>query len=85
MASVQISLSDSLQHFVEEQAAQEGFPSANDYVIAVLRAIQERRARDEIDGLLQAGLATSLRRMTETDWKNLEESIRSRHPELSHG
>lgn len=73
MATMNISLPDSMKEFVEEQAAKQGFGTVSEYVRAVIREIQARQTeRERIDALLIEGLdsgpATPL---TAEDWEHI--------------
>src|SRR5262249_22725439 len=47
MATMNISLPDSMKAFIEEQAARKGFGPVSEYVRSVIREVQERQAERE--------------------------------------
>jgi putative addiction module CopG family antidote len=57
-ASVEVALPKTLEAYVAERVAEDGYRSPSDYICALIRADQERRARAMLDGLLREGLAS---------------------------
>ena len=64
-----ISLPEEMKAFIEAQMAQEGFASASEYVRALIRDAQKRRAKQSLEAELreaaESGPATP---MTPEDW-----------------
>lgn len=57
MSHITISLPDNLKADVDEQVAQSGYASVNDYFLALVRLDQRRRqAQESLDSLLLDGL-----------------------------
>lgn len=57
MSHITISLPDSLKAYVDEQIAQSGYASADDYFLALVRLDQQRRqAKETLASLLIDGL-----------------------------
>lgn len=57
MSHITISLPDNLKAYVDEQIAQSGYASADDYFLALVLFDQQRRqAKESLDGLLIEGL-----------------------------
>jgi antitoxin ParD1/3/4 len=57
MTTVNISLPESMKTFVEEQAAKEGYASVSEYLRAVIRDLQQRKARKaELEAKLLEGV-----------------------------
>jgi antitoxin ParD1/3/4 len=69
MTTMNISVPDEMKAFVEAQMTEEGFASASEYLRALIREAQKRRAKRELEAKLREGLesgpATS---MTRKDW-----------------
>jgi len=69
MTTMNISLPDEMKVFVEAQMAQEGYASASEYLRALIRDAQKRRAKRELEAkfreALESGPATP---MTREDW-----------------
>jgi antitoxin ParD1/3/4 len=69
MQTMNISLPDSMKHFIEGQVAAGGYSSASEYVRALVRAEQHRQAKARLETLLlealDSGDATT---MTPEDW-----------------
>jgi antitoxin ParD1/3/4 len=83
MATMNISLPESMKEFVEDQAARRGFGTVSEYMRAVIREVQERQAaRERIDGLLLEGLDSGpATRMTQADWENIRTEVHKRDAE----
>jgi len=82
MTTLNISLPESTKAFLEEQARDHGFRDVNEYVREVLRSLQKRKARAELETALHEGLDTPVIRMTEQNWQDLENELRRRSPDL---
>ena len=84
MATMSISLPDSMKEFIEAQAAKKGFGTVSEYVRSVIREVQERQAeRERIDGLLIEGLDSGpAAPMTRTDWDGIRNEVQKRHAAL---
>jgi antitoxin ParD1/3/4 len=68
VSRITISLPDSLKAYVDEQVAQGGYASADDYFLAlVLLDRQRRQAKEALDSLLIEGV-DSLGREATDDW-----------------
>src|SRR5208337_146968 len=69
MTTMNISLPDEMKAFVEAEMAQEGYASASEYLRALIRDAQKRRAKRELEAkfreALESGPATP---MTREDW-----------------
>ena len=67
----------------KEQAAKAGFGDVSTYLQAVLRDLQVREARRELDAQLLEGARSPTFRLTEQHWADLERQVRERSPELT--
>jgi antitoxin ParD1/3/4 len=81
MATMNISLTDAMKAFVEQQAAERGFGTVSEYMRVLIRGAQEREAeRKRVDALLLAGVdsgpATPL---TRKDWDSIRQEVHERH------
>jgi antitoxin ParD1/3/4 len=80
MATMNISLPDPMKEFVEAQAAQEGYGSVSEYLRAVIRDIQKRKAKQEVEAKLREALLSGpAEPMTREDWDTLERRVWERH------
>jgi antitoxin ParD1/3/4 len=74
MTTMNISLPDEMKAFVEAQMVQDGYASASEYLRALIRDAQKRRARQALEGkfreAIESGPATP---MTHEDWVALRE------------
>ncbi|HEV3165607.1 MAG TPA: type II toxin-antitoxin system ParD family antitoxin [Isosphaeraceae bacterium] len=82
MTTVNISLPDEMKAFIEAQVAQEGYASASEYLRALIREAQKRRAKQELEAKLLDGLQSPATEMTAADWAGLRDRIIERSPEL---
>jgi antitoxin ParD1/3/4 len=78
MSTVELKLPDSLKEFLEGEVAAKGYKSASQYLAALLRALQRRRAWDNLEALALEGLATPAREMTRADWQRLRARLLQR-------
>jgi antitoxin ParD1/3/4 len=80
MTTMNISLPDEMKAFVEDQMSQEGYASASEYLRALIREAQRRRAKQALEAkfreALESGPATP---MTRDDWDELERNVWERH------
>jgi antitoxin ParD1/3/4 len=72
MTTMNISVPDEMKAFVEVQMAQEGYASASEYLRALIREAQKRRARQELEAKLLEGLHEPAVEMTRGDWDSIE-------------
>jgi antitoxin ParD1/3/4 len=77
MTTMSISLSEDMKDFVETQAADEGFATADDYLHSLIQEAQKRRAKQQLEAkfreALESGPATL---MTADDWAALRQEAR---------
>jgi antitoxin ParD1/3/4 len=79
MATMNISLPDPMKEFVEAQAAQEGYGSVSEYLRAVIRDVQKRKAKKELEAKLLEGLMSGpAEPMTREDWDSIEREVLDR-------
>ena len=76
MATMNISLPDEMKVFVEAQMAQGGYASASEYLRALIRDAQKRRAKQELEARLLEGLQGPTVKMTRKDWDSIERAAR---------
>ena len=77
-----ISIPDSVKELVDQEVASGAFPSAEDYIRALVEADQKRKAQDHFEALIIEGLNSPLSEMTAQDWEDIRRDglalIRSR-------
>ena len=73
MATVTISLPESLKEFADAQAVRKGYGNVSEYVSSLLREAQERDADARLEALLLEGLASDPIPVDEEYWKALKE------------
>ncbi len=80
MTTMNISVPEEMKAFVEAQMTQEGYASASEYLRALIRDAQKRRAKHELEAkfreAMESGPATP---MTREDWDSLERQVWERH------
>ncbi|ODT36439.1 MAG: addiction module antitoxin [Microbacterium sp. SCN 71-17] len=72
MTTMNISLPDDMKAFVEAQMAADGYASASEYLHALIREDQKRRARHALEAKLVEGLQGPAVEMTREDWDSIE-------------
>jgi antitoxin ParD1/3/4 len=79
MTTMNISVPDEMKAFVEAQMAQEGYASASEYLRALIRDAQKRRAKQELEAKLLEGMQGPLVEMTGEDWDSIMQEAAERH------
>jgi antitoxin ParD1/3/4 len=82
MTTMNISLPDEMKAFVEAEMAEGGYASASEYLRALIRDAQQRRAKQELEEKLLEGLQSPASEMTKSDWNALRQRIYAKSPEL---
>jgi antitoxin ParD1/3/4 len=82
MATMNISLPDEMKAFIEAQVAQEGYATVSEYLRAIIRDLQKRKAKQGLEAKLLEGMQGPASEMTEADWDALRRRIIDRSPEL---
>jgi len=79
MMTMNISVPDEMKAFVEDQMAEEGYASASEYLRALIRDAQKRRAKRQLEAkfreAIESGPATP---MTREDWDSIEHEALAR-------
>ena len=80
-----ISIPDSVKELVDQEVASGAFPSAEDYIRALVEADQKRKGLERLEALLMEGLDSPSSEMTAQDWddirrQGLAELHRRRNP-----
>jgi len=84
MTSLNISLPKTLKKFVEDQAAEGGYSTPSEYVRQFLREDQKRRAEDELEKLLLAGIRSGNPvEVNDEFWEKQRQRIFDRHAKRS--
>jgi antitoxin ParD1/3/4 len=74
MTTMNISLPDEMRAFVEAQMAEDGYASASEYLRALIRDAQKRRARQALEAKFREALESGpAAPMTHEDWVALRE------------
>ena len=82
MATMNISLSDPLKQFVDEEVSEGGYSSTSDYVRDLIRQRQRRKAEDLLRQLIAEGLASGPAKPLEPDhFDRMRERARQRTKE----
>jgi antitoxin ParD1/3/4 len=80
MASLNISLPQSLKDYVEDQVKESGYSTPSEYVRALLREDQQRRAKERLEALLLEGLNSGDPiQITPEYWENKRRELLERH------
>jgi antitoxin ParD1/3/4 len=77
--TIQLPLSESLSAFANEQAASQGYGSAAEYIAALVKAEQKKKAKEKLEALLLEGLNSGpAKPMTDADWEALRQRVKAR-------
>jgi antitoxin ParD1/3/4 len=80
MTTMNISLPESMQSFVEEQAKNRGYRTVSEYLLTLIKEAQLQQAREELDAKLLEGLDSGpATPMTSGDWDELKRRVWERH------
>ena len=72
MDTMNISLPEPMKKFIEEEVSRGGYSTVSEYIRAILREEQKRKAREELEALLMDGLKSGeATEMTEEDWNKI--------------
>jgi len=78
MTTMNISLPDEMKAFIETQISQDGYASASEYLRALVREAQKRKARQELEAKLLEGLQGPVSEMTAEDWQSMRQEALDR-------
>jgi antitoxin ParD1/3/4 len=78
MTTMNISLPEDMKAFIEFQMSQEGYASASEYLRALIRDDQKRRAKHALELKLLGGLQGPTTVMTRDDWDSIEQEAQAR-------
>lgn len=73
MTNINISLTEDMKAFIEAQMAQEGYASASEYLRALVREVQKKAARQELERKLLEGLQGAPVAMTRDEWDSIRQ------------
>jgi antitoxin ParD1/3/4 len=76
MTTMNISLPDEMKAFVEARMAEEGYASASEYLRALIRDAEKRKAKQELEAKLLEGLQGPAVELTRDEWKSMEREAR---------
>jgi antitoxin ParD1/3/4 len=71
MTTLNITLPDEMRAFIEAELSIEGYASASDYLHALIRDAQKRRAKRDLEAKLLEGLLGPSVEMTPDDWESI--------------
>ena len=71
MATMNISLPDPMKEFIEAQTSKEGYGSVSEYLRSIIREVQKRQAKRELEAKLLEGLQGPAVEMTREDWDSI--------------
>jgi antitoxin ParD1/3/4 len=73
VATMNVSLPDEMKTFVESQAAKEGFGTVSEYLRSVIRDLQKRQAKQDLEAKLREALLSGpAEPMTREDWNEIK-------------
>lgn len=74
MTTMNISLPDEMKAFVEAQMAQDGYASASEYLRALIREDQKRRAKRELEAKILEGLQGPAITLDRAEWDSIRQA-----------
>jgi antitoxin ParD1/3/4 len=75
--SLNISLPEALKEFVHERVAEKAYSNPSDYIRALIREDQKRRAEEKLEQLLIEGLESGPPQpVTAEDWQAIRREVR---------
>ena len=66
-----ISIPDSVKELVDQEVAGGAFPTAEDYISALVEADQKRKGLERLEALIIEGLDSPSSEMTAQDWEDI--------------
>lgn len=79
MTTLNISLPESMRAFIEEQTNTGAYSTASEYLRALVREDQKRRAQEHLEALLLEGLESGqTEKLTPADWEEVRQQVRKR-------
>ena len=79
MASINISLPETLKAYLEEQVTGGGYGTVSEYVRELIRLDQKRKAQEHLEILLLESLDSGqVTKMTEADWDEIRQVVRDK-------
>ena len=79
MVTMNISLPESLRHFVEQEVEEGGYDTASEYFHDLLKEIQKRKAKEHFEVLLQAGWDSESITATPEWWQQFRGELLAQH------
>ena len=77
MSTIPVELPDHLKSYVDRSAAQGGYASASDYIVALVAAASEKQG--EIEQALMAGIASgAAESWSDDEWQEIRSRVVSR-------
>ena len=72
METMNISLPETMKQFIEEQVSAGGYSSVSEYIRALVREEQKRKAQEQLEALLVKGLESGKpTEMTDEEWNEI--------------
>ncbi len=81
-----ISLPDTLRDYIEQQVKIGGYGSSSEYIRALIRQDQKRKAEEHLQSLLLEGLDSGAALpMSDRDWTEIRQAVRDKLNQQQHG
>ncbi len=79
LKSINISLPDTMQAYVEQQVAEGGYSSVSEYFRELVRQDQKQKSKERLETMLLEGLNSGdTTEMTVQDWEDIRQTIRGK-------
>lgn len=72
MATVNVTIPEELKAFIETQVVEEGYASASEYLLTLIREAQKSRAKEQLEAMLQEAIDSGPPEpLTKQDWAEM--------------
>ena len=78
MSTIQLELSESMRQFVEQEAAKAGLGGPGDYIQSVLRDLQTRHGKQDLEAALLQGIDSPARELRPEEWAEMRREALAR-------
>lgn len=75
MTSLQITLSEEMREFLEDEASRGAYGSTTEYLHHLIEEEQERQALRDLEEKLSEALASPAEEMTAADWQSMRDAL----------
>ena len=79
MTTINISLPDTMKAFIDDRIAEDGYSTASEYFLELVRQDQQRKEQKKLEAVLLERLqGDDWQEMSQPDWDSLRQELRAR-------